>query len=147
MGNLWPHADGTGWIYDLDYKMYPAPPSTDPAVQPMPSLEALHAALATVPEGDTLMDRQGLYRLRFEGEVTTESGVTAQNLVGTIYDPDEPSLTRTSGAADGERRLLRLIAAARPDLRGRILDKLGETASALADVERFSNLRTGTRSP
>jgi len=139
MSNLWPHADGTGWIYDLDYEMYPAPPATDPVVQPMPSMAELHDALATVPAGDPIMDRQGLYRLRFEGEVTTESGVTAQNLVGTIYDPDEPSLTLTSGAADGERRLLRLIAAARPDLRGRILDKLGETESALKDVARFSN--------
>jgi hypothetical protein len=137
MANLWPHADGTSWVYDLEFNQYTGPPIVDP-VPPMPSMQALHAALGVPLDNDLLSEDQGLYRLRFEGNVTTESGVTAQNLVGTLYDEAGLTIAATSGAADGERRLLRLIARVRPDLRSQILGRLGETAEALKTLDEAS---------
>lgn len=134
MANLWPHADGTSWIYDIDYREYDGPPLLDPA-PPLPSIQELHDALNAPAEGDLLEEDEGLYRLQFDGNRTTESGVVAQNLVGTLYNETGPAAARTAGAADGERRLLRLIARARPDLRPRILDRLGETANVLKNLD------------
>lgn len=137
MANLWPHEDGTGWIYDLDHKEYLLPIAPDP-VAPMPTLQELHDALSVPPGGDVFEVGSGLYRLRFEGEVTTTSGKTAQSLVGTYFDEVDPRRDWRTGAADGERRLLRLIARGRPDLRARILARLGETEAELKNLERLS---------
>ncbi|MDO9695462.1 MAG: hypothetical protein Q7W56_12090 [Candidatus Latescibacteria bacterium] len=137
MANLWPHEDGTGWIYDLVHNVYWRPVAPDP-VAPMPTLQELHDALSVAPDGNAYEVSRGLFRLRFEGEVTTASGVTAQSLVGTYFDDDDPRRNWNAGAADGERRLLRLIARGRPDLRDRILARLGETEADLKNIERSS---------
>lgn len=133
LANVWPHADGTGWIYDLDYSERLDPGIADPAA-PLPSLQDLHDAL-DLPAGSQLVrEDRGLYRLRFDGAVTTGSGVTAQRLTGTIYDEADPDGFGGAGAEDGERALLRLVARVRPDLRPRILARLGEDARSLKDL-------------
>jgi len=134
LANLWPHADGASWIYDLDYNVYDGPPVTGPAL-PLPSMQDLHDALEAPVDGELITEDQGLYRLRFAGNVTTRSGVVAQNLTETFYDEAAKSGAETAGVADGERRLMRLIARARPDLRPRLLDRLGETANALKSLD------------
>lgn len=138
MDNIWPHEDGTGWVYDLQYREFegPAPAETAP---PLPTLQALHAALAQPLEGDPLVEEQVLYRLRFEGELTTGPGVTAQNLVGTTYRESTPSLSARS-----DRRLLGLIARARPDLRPRILAEVDGTADDLKDASGASMYSLGS---
>ncbi len=134
MANLWPHADGTGWIYDFAYGEYEGPAVTDSA-PPLPSLQELHDALDVPVTGVVINEGLGLYRLRFDGIVTTDSGVLAQNIVGTLYNEAEKSGTGTVGASDGERRLLQLIARVRPDLRPRILARLGANADALKSLD------------
>jgi len=131
LANLWPHADGADWLYDFTYLVVeaPAPAETAP---PLPSLQALHDALGEPLTGDVLEQDQGLYRLRFDGEVTTESGVVAQNLVGTTYHAAAPPFTGRGQA--GDRRLLELIASVRPDLRSRILERIGGTSAKQGDA-------------
>lgn len=131
LANIWPHADGNTWIYDLDYSVHAGLPLPGEG-EPLPSLAELHEALAQ-PVGTALLDEdRGLYRTRLEGEVTTESGVTAQNLVGTFYSAITGATARAEPAA-----LLRLIARARPDLRAAILARDPEVAAraqSLADA-------------
>ena len=138
MANLWPHEDGAGWVYDLQYRLYegPSPSETAP---PLPSLQDLHAELAQPLEGDPLEEEQVLYRLRFEGEVTIGPGATAQNLVGTTYRESTPSLKSRS-----DRRLLGLIARARPDLQPQILARYGGTADDLKAVDGASMYALGS---
>jgi hypothetical protein len=130
LANIWPHADGAQWVYDLTFNQY-APVNADPT-PPMPSLAELHAALQAPVPTDLVESSTALYRLQFDGEVTTESGVTAQNLVGTYFT--ELGEVRV---VDSRRSLLLAIARARPDRRDAILARLGlraDQAKSLADA-------------
>lgn len=83
LANIWPHENGTGWNYTITFDQHAALPleATPPA---LPSFEALHAALDVAVPSERLSTDSGTYSLRFDGDVTTDSGVTAQNLVGVI---------------------------------------------------------------
>ena len=66
LANIWPHAEGTQWVYDFDFNQYAGPDLTDPP-PPLPSLADLHAALQLpIPtdlieadEGPTVCDSRG----------------------------------------------------------------------------------------
>ncbi len=129
LANIWPHADGTQWVYDFDFNQYAGPDLTD-TPPPLPSLADLHAALQLPIPTDLIEADAGTYRLEFDGQVTTESGVTAQRLVGTIE-----SVRGGFRAVDSQRELLLSIARARPDCRDAVLARLGLTLDALKSLD------------
>ncbi len=136
LANIWPHADGTGWIYDLEYRSFDGP-EISPEPPPLPTMEELHDALQQPVGYDEVNLDEGLYRIRFEGTVTTESGVVGQDLVETFYSAVSGKVSTTSNARDFERRFLRALVRARADLRPAIAARLGEEldgAKSLEDV-------------
>ena len=123
MDNIWPHADGNAWIYDLAVRSFAGDPDAvfpaDGSMPPLPTMEELHAAMDQDIVFEARGQSDGLYRMAFEGDITTESGVTAQHLTEELFLPVE-GLRRVSSHED---RLLGRILAARPDLRGRVACK------------------------
>jgi hypothetical protein len=105
-------------------------------VPPMPSLDELEALLDGHGIGDAVTVMDLIYRLEFDGMVTTNSGVTAQSLADTVIDPSPPALMPSANA--NVSPLLVRIAAARPDLRERINRVL---AGASAQTEPHSGFR------
>jgi len=133
LANIWPHEDGTEWVYDLEYGQFEGPDvSEEPP--PLPSMEDLHAALQQPVDADQLGLDVGLYRLLFDGQVTTETGVVGQDLVEAFYSEVDPLLRETGDARSCEQRLLRTLARARPDLRPAILKRLGGAADWSKDL-------------
>jgi hypothetical protein len=130
LANIWPHVDGTQWVYDIEFNQHLGPEFSDQP-PPLPSFEELHAALQLPIPTELLESDEGLYRLRFEGQLTTESGVTAQKLVGRIYT----ELGGPPRIVDSQRSLLLAIARARPDCRAAILAKLGLTPDAQKSLD------------
>lgn len=123
MADIWPHADGSTWSYELDYSG-----RRDPATRPatvLPSMEDLRDQLMeplTSPDFGGLF----LYDLSLDGLVTTQSGVTAQRVVEEVVAQDGTSAkTGAMIAEPAPRRLLRAIALFRPDLREAIAEELG----------------------
>lgn len=121
MSNCWPNDDGRFWEYDAR--------SCALAVEPMDEL----------PEGETapaitLADARRLLaepvtreqpnpdeypvRFQFEGQLTTQSGVTGQNL--DVRVPVRAASMRAASPAERGDPFLARLAAARPDLRARI---------------------------
>lgn len=76
--------DGTGWIYDLEFRQF-AGPEVDDEMPPLPAMADLHAALQQPVDTVAVSLDEGLYRLRFAGEVTTETGIVGQDLTETFY--------------------------------------------------------------
>jgi len=133
LGNIWPHADGTSWIYDLEYGHY-AGLAIDDEEPPLPSMEDLHAALQEPVDTEELSLDLGLYRLRFDGEVTTESGAVGQDLVETFYGEVDLTLRAADDARSVEQRFLRTLARVRPDLRPAIQARLGGEMAGTKDL-------------
>jgi len=119
--NLWPNADSASWDYALheriwgDYEtnliVYPTPEEVPPA----PTLDTVAALLEADTPATTLSEDDGIFSLRFDGEITTGSGVTAQNLVEVVGWPRQGIAAR----GDAGDALLRRLLARRPDLRAR----------------------------
>ena len=126
---LWPNQDGSWWQYDVVRREWGDNPlhfySTPEQVPPAPS------CVEVVPWVDVPFDpRYGTseslsYELRFSGLVTTESGVTRQNLQETLVGGT--SSQRTAGS------LWRMLTLARPELRARLQQR-----GALADTTHES---------
>lgn len=119
IANVWPHADGDTWIHDLQVRGYEGDPAEvlDPEepVPPLPDLETLYARLQAPVTRPPLGASAGLYRLSFDGEVTTDAGVTAQHLREELFDA---SWVKRPLAPHPDRLRARILAA-RPDLRAR----------------------------
>jgi len=116
---LWPNDDGHSWSFSYRYEQgpdfQPHVYETEAEVPPAPSPEEVLPALRTPV---TLGDAQtGSYGLVFQGQTTTLSGATGQNLVESLT---EPGVMSSAGTPDIERRLLNRVGWVRPDLRGRI---------------------------
>ncbi|MEZ4388844.1 MAG: hypothetical protein R3D98_14970 [Candidatus Krumholzibacteriia bacterium] len=127
LDNIWPHADGTTWTYDLRYDVHEGPVPAD-EVPPLPTMAELHAALQAPVAEDLLSSDLGLYRLQFDGMVTTDTDITAQNLVETIYAPVGDVRTVVAEPRDRQDRFLRLVARVRPDLRSLLAERFGFSA-------------------
>lgn len=129
LDNIWPHADGTRWTYDLRYAVHDGPePSED--VPPLPTMEELHAALQQPVDTPQQTLDSGLYRLEFDGEITSETGVTGQDLVESVYAPVGGERSMRWEPARYEERFLQLVARFRPDLREAIGGGAGEVPTA-----------------
>lgn len=127
--NIWPHEDGNAWTYDLhnsfssetDLVFYDN--LEDVPVSAI-DLDSLYAKLQIPLETDST--NVGLLRNEFDGLVTTESGVTAQNLTHTIFTDPYPDNLSSHGFknSDAHNRLLIQIMQLRPDLRDKIVAQL-----------------------
>jgi len=83
--NIWPNADGTSWEFDHTARqfdgtwfLYP----TEDAVPtgPPPGWSKIDEILDTDPSGGVVATETGTYTLTFDGTITTQSQVAAQNL-------------------------------------------------------------------
>ncbi len=131
--NVWPNADGNAWIYGLAMSAREgtgvAVYATEAEVPPLPGWEELAALLAAPAAGAPADSGAGVMRLRFDGQITTEGGATAQNLVEEYYERGGDGLARLTvlpGAA-----LWRALAAARPAVAAalRVADEPGIAAA------------------
>lgn len=123
---LWPNEDGRRWDYDFRYDEYARifPPNAYPTRQEVPPAPSPEDVVRLLPDrrgsllstpGDPVLTTTGAYSLEFQGELTTQSGATGQNLVQTLVQ-DAPAARRPRTGGD----FLSRLAQARPDLRRRL---------------------------
>ncbi len=131
MANIWPHADGNIWFFEGGYSEFP-PPETGGTGRlddlPLPSMADLHADLQHPVAGEPDLAVNCLYRLSLDGEITTDTGVSAQHLAGRFYFPQPGGGDTVRGPESGGDPLLRLIARVRPDLREAALARMSPGA-------------------
>lgn len=129
LDNIWPHADGTAWLYDLTVREYTsAGLGDDPP--PLPTWAQIDSLLNEPVDAELDGEDVGLYGLEFDGDVVTDTGVTGQDLVETIYaDIWSEDVKAAPARLDP---VLALVARARPDLRPAIAARLGLDEAALA---------------
>jgi hypothetical protein len=102
LDEVWPNDDGRSWSFDLAGRKWSQ--QAVPTAQPieLPSSDALWIELWSTPTPEPDASCSATLRLRFDGMLTTDSGVTAQNLTESI-DPPLPagwrSLTFLHGCA------------------------------------------------
>jgi hypothetical protein len=133
MSVLWPNEDGRRWDYSYDgYACEPGSPvlHASPAeVPPAPAPEDVLGLLGSRAQGaypppvgfvgdGSCQAITAPYALRFDGAITTASGVTAQYLRESMpmAAPEAIRLAREPW----EKRFLTRLAQARPDLRARL---------------------------
>jgi hypothetical protein len=118
---IWPHQDGQGWTYHLTGRTWDQlPPVLYPTRGEVPvfTMDDAIRLLGTEPTGANPETSSGSYRLQFRGSITTQSGVTRQNLQETLEQgaAATTSSITTSSATGHAVRLLDLLRRARPDL-------------------------------
>lgn len=140
MANIWPHADGNSWIFEMAYKEYSDPAAfvalgdTSNLPDP-PTMATLHAELQEPLPGTPSYTASAIFRFAFNGEVVTESGVTAQQVEETLFLEGSANKSgRTVLIQNASQRLLRLVAQGRPDLRDAILPFMDTNSKDLEDV-------------
>ncbi len=134
LANIWPNDDGDTWKYGIEAvggdpgggAIYPDPQD----VPPLPTMAELYAWLGEAPAIAEPDDARGYLRLQFDGMKTTDSGVTAQNLAETFYQPRQVDKAGVPG--DWSRRLAEVLMRARPDLREEIARRLPAAAAGAA---------------
>jgi hypothetical protein len=137
MENIWPHADGNVWTFNGTMAEYPNPDFEEGETPPesIPAMEELHADLQRPVEApaDTLLEF--IYRMALDGNVTTESGVTAQQMTNTFYTTStDKSGDRVRTVTEKPGRMLDLIAEARPDLAADIAPHLDKADDAFERI-------------
>lgn len=116
MSRLWPNEDGRTFDYAVTDraltggapKLFPTP-----AAVPEVTMSQVAALLGVPPAIEPGTGSDYAFRLRFEGDMTTQSGVRTQNLVESLPLVMAP-------LRGGEAEFLARLARARPDLRARI---------------------------
>lgn len=115
---IWPHEDGRGWAYRLTSREWDIPPTVpfpqSPDDVPILTIDDAINLLATDPDPAHSQVASGTYRLRFNGLVTTLSGVTRQNLEESV-DEGATATAALTFKRPGNR-FLALLRRARPDL-------------------------------
>lgn len=127
LASAWPHADGSEWTYSYDARLYDT--SDDPPGAGLPSMEALYRRLREPVSGTVMGDTSVVFVLGLDGQVTTESGVTAQQVTEDFLPRDMRSKRSGAPSVDARtERLLRLAAASRPWLWETIAERFGPAA-------------------
>lgn len=91
LADLWPNEDGRQWIYDLRYSASTVPLDVSlTSVDSLPPISQMYEIMLSVDPPEPSSTHSAVLRNRFEGEVTTASGVTGQRLV-CRFDSDERS--------------------------------------------------------
>jgi len=88
--NIWPNDDQRFWEYDFTGRgwggsIYDTLYDTEEEVPPVPSFDYVEDLLDNHPIGDDVNTQTGTYRMRFDGDSTSDYGVTAQALKDTVY--------------------------------------------------------------
>ena len=99
---IWPHEDGRGWAYRLttrDWGFSIPFVYSSPELAPVLSLDQAASLLANRPEDGGAEILTGIYRLRFDGSITTLSGVTAQYLRELVEAPGAAGAALTAASA------------------------------------------------
>ncbi len=142
LANIWPHADDSTWDFDLAYKEFDLPFPEEAKgdtsyTDGLPDMAALRADLQNPPSGTPTINETGIFRIELDGEVTTDSGVTTQNMATFLYfelpDKGPDQILTIKNASDP---LLQMIADTCPDLRDAILPFLDLAAKDADDVKQ-----------
>jgi hypothetical protein len=135
---LWPNDDGRFWEYQLVQTTTPTtvgfyPPGVQPP--PAPSVWEIAALLRSESQGRRTPPAggptaTGMYRLAFDGRVTTKSGAEGQNLTETLLPNVRPegrstSAARSALAGASLPAFWAHLAAARPDLAPAVRKRFG----------------------
>ena len=72
MANIWPHADGTAWTFDVVYRELETIQGIQPADTAPLGTEELHDALQAPMPGMVTKEEEGLFRFTFDGTITTQ---------------------------------------------------------------------------
>jgi hypothetical protein len=117
---VWPNEDQRGWVFAMKSETWLDTMTTvgffktAAAVPPAPTVSTLMNFFANYPKGDSVTADSGSCTFQFNGEVTTLSGVTAQNAVVTM-SPPVARLEAFDGRL-GSDPVLRWLHLMRPDL-------------------------------
>lgn len=119
LDELWPDADGLAWTYDVSVTTSESSLGllSDPE-DSLPSIRRLYSIFDGFAHTGRTTTAQDELTTRFDGQVTTTSGVTGRHLVSTWANPIDSA----------PASFLALLRRARPDLRNRLPapDKLSE---------------------
>ncbi|MGD8628762.1 MAG: hypothetical protein PVH52_06740 [bacterium] len=90
--NVWPNDDQRFWEYDFTmrgwsstFPLFDTLYATEEEVPPLPTFDYIVGLLDNHPIGDDVNTDVGIYRMRFDGDSTSDYGVTAQALKDTLY--------------------------------------------------------------
>jgi hypothetical protein len=157
--NIWPNDDQTAWTYDYQFSSWEWTGWTvydnEDDVPPAPTLDEVLVLLFVHDTGKNPVTSYGLYGLHFDGDTTTLSGVTAQNLRETLVPIEDDAITAGPGLetsalprpapspAQVADPLLVRLAIARPDLRDAIAEALGPRGETFTSaVESLARKRS-----
>jgi hypothetical protein len=152
LDNIWPNEDQTSWTFAYKFRSWDYDGWTlyqdEDSVPPAPSMDEALILLFGHGIGENPIRLFGTYGLQFDGDTTTLSGVTAQNLRETLIPAGNGILTGLSTQVHEEARqvdpLLLRLAVARPDLRDRIANLIGPGGeAAVMQAEYMLKARTG----
>jgi hypothetical protein len=133
---IWPNEDGRSWTYRIHARQWSDPGAriyaTRDSVPPIPSMSQIAALLGTQPIGPNPEADSASFQLRFNGFMTTGSGVTAQRLEEIVTRPASSPLSRSALPASAAAPLgfLRELARARPDLAPALAGALAASGAA-----------------
>jgi len=140
LANVWPHTDGTTWFYDIAYQEFYLPfpdqaQADKSGTEDLPDMATLHADLQNPPAGTPSISETCILRLALAGEVTTDSGVTAQNMESSLYFPES---SKRNGSPlfvqNAPDNMLQIIAEARPDLAESLEPFIDPAAKTIARI-------------
>ncbi len=117
LDELWPSEDGRAWTYDLRSTV--SATQLDAALtssEDLPTIHKMRALMSSFAHTETPTNYDSVMRTSFEGDITTDSGVTGQHLTEIFLEPGkDAAVTR-----DFSRGILPMLWQARPDLRDRL---------------------------
>ncbi len=119
--NIWPNDDGASWTYEYTWRTWDAEARTYPerdSLPPVPSMDEIEKVFKHHAIGPNPSEVQGTYGLEFDSLTTTDSGVTAQNLVESVVATDGRG--RLVAGTGSRSTFLKRLRQARPDLEARI---------------------------
>lgn len=143
--NIWPNADLTSWTYDYQLREWEGNYTTYPTLEqvlttPLPSWKEIFDLCEAHEPKTPFAITDEVYFLQFDGTITTNPGVTAQNLTFTLTPAGQ---SVGEAATTGFSPLLRRLCEARPDLREKMLSPQGEIPEAPGQIERYPSLVHG----
>jgi hypothetical protein len=142
--NIWPNDDQRFWEYDFitrgwsgNFPLFDTLYATAEEVPDLPSFDHIEDLLENHPIGDDVNTRVGSYRMIFDGDTTSEYGVTAQALKDTLYIAD-----MAVSRHDRVNRVDIILGRAMPE-RGNMQDPIVRPLDAAEDILSYPILIHG----
>ena len=122
----WPNEDGRSWEYDYRFETCGVPtipsyatteevPNAPPIEDVIPLLGLGRLPKVILGTATPCPAYEGKYKLKFDGQITTLSGVTAQNLIESLMET--APIVRNPKQQGGQSAFLARLGQVRPDLR------------------------------